>query len=84
MPISPAVVDQWFDAEQVRAMGIAYENACRSLGVTQAPDAVTDIIATRIIETARSGESDPVRLYAAVMQWVYEGGAADRQKGNSP
>lgn len=72
MPISPALADQWFDAEQARAIGIAFKEACRSLGLNETPDALTDIIATRIIEMVRAGESDPVRLYEAVMHWVAE------------
>jgi hypothetical protein len=72
MPISPALVDQWFNAEQTRAIGIAFERACRSLGLAEIPDPLTDIIASVIIDTARSGESDPARLYEAVMRWASE------------
>lgn len=72
MPISPALVDQRFDAEQARAIGIAFKAACRSLGLNETTDPLTDIVATRIIETARAGEADPVRLYEAVMHWVSE------------
>ncbi len=70
MAISPESVQQSFDADQLRAMGVAFENVCRSLGLTDANDRLTEIIATKIIETAKSGESDPVRLYEAVMHWT--------------
>ena len=70
MPISTALVEQVFDAEQLCAMGIAFEKACASLGLSVTPDQLTDIIADKIIETAQTGESDPVRLYEAVMHWA--------------
>ncbi len=69
MTISPALA-QSFDAEQLRAMGVAFESACRTLGLTDTNDRLTEIIAAKIIETARGGESDPVRLYEAVMLWA--------------
>lgn len=72
MPISPALVDQRFDAEQARAIGIAFKEACRSLRLNETTDALTDMVATRIIEMARAGEADPVRLYEAVMHWGSE------------
>ena len=70
MPISTALAEQAFDAEQLRAMGIAFERACASLGLSVAPDRLTDIVADKIIEIARTGESDPARLYEAVMHWA--------------
>ena len=70
MPINTAVAERAFDAEQLCAMGIAYEKACRSLGLTATPDRLTDIIADKIIEIARAGETDPTRLYEAVMHWA--------------
>jgi hypothetical protein len=66
----PVLVEQSFDAEQLRAMDIAFERACRSLGLGDAIDPLTDLIAIKVIEAARSGETDPVRLYEAVMHWT--------------
>ena len=70
MPVGTALVEQAFDAQQLSAMGIAFERACRSLGLATTPDRLTDIIADKIIEMARAGESDPGRLYEAVMHWA--------------
>jgi hypothetical protein len=66
----PALVEQSFDAEQLHAMGLAFERACRSLGLGNTIDPLTDLIATKVIEAARSGETDPGRLYEAVMHWT--------------
>lgn len=70
MRLEQALGEQSFAPEHLRAMGVAFENACKSLGLADTPDPLTDMIATKIIETARAGESDPVRLYEAVMHWA--------------
>ena len=65
-------MEESFDAEQLRAMGLAFDHACATLGLRETSDRVTDIVAIKIIETARAGESDPIRLYEAVMHWASE------------
>lgn len=70
MPVRTALVGEAFDAEQLCAMGIAFEKACGSLGLAATQDPLTDMIADKIIEAARAGESDPARLYEAVMHWA--------------
>ena len=70
MSISPALVGQSFGAEQLQAMGVAFEHACHALQLTDRTDQLTEIVATKIIEAARAGESDPDRLYEAVMLWA--------------
>jgi hypothetical protein len=64
------LAEEAFDAEQLHAMGIAFEKACESLGLTATSDRLTDVVADKIIEMARLGEADPARLYAAVMHWA--------------
>ena len=70
MSMSPVLVEPSFDPEQVHAIDVAFEMACQTLGLTDIPDQLTDIIAGKIIETAKAGESDPARLYDAVMHWA--------------
>lgn len=70
MPINPYLMDQSFDPEHVRAMGVAFENACRSLRLADGHDGMTEAIASKIIESAKGGERDAVRLYESVMQWA--------------
>jgi len=57
-----------FDYDLTRAMGEAFERACRSLHDLGQPDLVRDIIARRIIEVARRGERDPDELCARALQ----------------
>lgn len=51
-----------FDPEITRLMGVAYEQACRSLEDGNA--AARELVAKRIIKAARQGERDPAKLAA--------------------
>ena len=52
-----------FDDEAVRAMGAAFDQACRSLRHFAHFDRVRELVAKRIIEAAKNGERDPTRLH---------------------
>jgi hypothetical protein len=52
-----------FDDEAVRAMGGAFDQACRSLRHFAHFDRVPELVAKRIIEAAKNGERDPIRLH---------------------
>ena len=55
-----------FDPEAIAAMSEAFEAACKELHDTgQSP--VHEVIASRIIAAARTGERDPVRLREAAL-----------------
>jgi hypothetical protein len=51
-----------FDPKEVEALTSAYENACAALDLVNRTDPLTEIIAKMIIERAKAGELDPVRL----------------------
>ncbi len=51
--------DSVFDDLATKAMGEAFDAACKDLHDTGQPSSVYEIIARRIIEAARSGERDP-------------------------
>ncbi len=71
MPITPFVTDEAaFDPEALRAMCVAFERACRSLGVAGKSDPVTKLVAFEIIDAASKGERDADKLFDAVMQWA--------------
>ena len=61
MPITPFLEGAVFQPEVLRAMGEAFENACR---IVSAADhiATKEGIAQKIIEAAAKGEGDPGRL----------------------
>jgi aspartate carbamoyltransferase regulatory subunit len=49
-------------------MGAAFDQACRVLRCFGAADTVQEIIAMRIVESAKAGERDPVRLRDQALQ----------------
>jgi hypothetical protein len=52
-----------FDDEAVRAMGAGFDQACRSLRHFAHFGRVRELVAKRIIEAAKNGERDPIRLH---------------------
>ena len=57
-----------FDDEAVRAMGAAFDQACHSFRNFAHFERVRVLVAKRIIEAAKNGERDPIRLrWQAVM-----------------
>ena|SRR5438876_11745954 len=52
-----------FDDKEIRAMGAAFDQACRSLRHFAHLDRVRELVAKRIIEAAKNGECDPIRLH---------------------
>ncbi len=48
-------------------MGVAFDNACKSLELTGKSDPLTKLIAAKIIELALGGENDSGRLCAGVL-----------------
>jgi hypothetical protein len=53
-PYEPGLLD---------AMRLAFHKACETLQITDNADPFKEIIAAKIVEQARTGESDPERLY---------------------
>jgi hypothetical protein len=62
-----------FDDKAIRAMGAAFDQACRSLRHFAHFDKVPELVAKRIIEAAKNGERDPIRLHwQAVMGFSFD------------
>jgi hypothetical protein len=58
-------ITQAFDPEATRVLGQAFDMACALLGRTPQPTVMREAIAKSIIETAKAGERDLVRLRGA-------------------
>jgi hypothetical protein len=56
-------------------MGEAFDAACKDLHDTGQPSVVYEVIANRIVEAAKSGERDPVKLKEAALV-AFGGGRA--------
>jgi hypothetical protein len=65
MAITP-IQNIWFDDAETSAMGEAFDNACKSL--RNFGSAVPEIIANVIIQAAKNGERDPVRIYEQALK----------------
>ena len=52
-----------FDDKTTHAMGVAFDNACKSVRYFGVAVTAHSFIALRIIEAAQAGERDPARLY---------------------
>jgi hypothetical protein len=68
MPITPFLQDVECDAETKRIMGIAFEMARVSLGISGPSDRANENIARRIIELAKTGERNPDLLCEGVLK----------------
>ena len=63
LPITPFLKSRVFPPEVVKAMGLAFEKACRTLGLAPTSDRATEAVAKVIIDLADAGERDPALLY---------------------
>jgi hypothetical protein len=67
-PIIPFLRDQAFDPETVEAMGKAFVTTCEALGLTNRTDAITRLVAEKIIELAQRGLKNPPALQLAAIK----------------
>jgi hypothetical protein len=70
MSIRSLVTPGEFDAEALEAVAEAFDAAYKALDDPGQPKIVLEVIAERIIEAARRGERDPVRLVEAALPWL--------------
>jgi hypothetical protein len=71
-----------FESHLMEAIRSAFHQACRSLSLSEKDDAITEIVAEKIIELASAGETDPNRLCSQALSAFSSGGATC--EANSP
>jgi hypothetical protein len=59
---------QAFDPEVVEMLSECFERVLKDLSLSSRTDPITTLVAERVIECAKSGERDPVRLRQRVLQ----------------
>jgi len=59
-----------FEPEAIKAMTDAYEEALRTLRLTDRNDPVAEMIARKIIQCANTGDDDPARLCEAALRGI--------------
>jgi hypothetical protein len=62
MPISPYLDGMPFDPETRRVMGLAFESTLAALRLADRSDPIVAIVAKKIIELVKSGETNPELL----------------------
>jgi hypothetical protein len=67
MPLTPYLKGGVFQPQQIEAMTTAFEAVCRTLQLVDCDDPLTEIVARRVIDVARTGERDPDRLRELVL-----------------
>ena len=67
-PITPFLQGQAFDPETVQAMANALVMTCEALGLSNRDDAMTQLVAEKIIELAKRGLKNPTALHLAAMK----------------
>jgi hypothetical protein len=72
MPIKTYLSGIVLDAEATRALGTAFESACKALQLSDRTDPATELVAKKLIDLAKEGERDPELLCAAVLQTFRE------------
>jgi hypothetical protein len=68
MPITPFINGHWFEPEEKRVLGVAFEMVCIALRVGDCDDGVKQAIASKIIEFAEAGERNPDILCEQVLK----------------
>jgi hypothetical protein len=67
MSLTPYLKGGVFQPQQIEAMTTAFEAVCRTLQLVDRDDPLTEIVARRVIDVARTGERDPDRLRELVL-----------------
>jgi len=62
-----------FDPETTEAMGVAFDEVRKILGLSSKPSSATRLIADRILDAAAAGERDPTRLRDAAVNYFQNG-----------
>jgi hypothetical protein len=67
-PITPFLRGQAFDPETVEAMGKALVSTCEALGLSNRNDAMTNLVAEKIIERGQRGIKNSIALHFAAIK----------------
>jgi len=67
MSINPVLAKSVYEPDEVDAMAKAFEATCAALGLSRRDEPIGELVATKVIECARTGERDPKRLCNLVL-----------------
>ena len=79
MPIRPVRFGSGaFSPEEVAVLTTAFEDTLRALGLIDRKDPAVTIVAKRMFELAKGGETDPILLRDAVLKSFRNGSGSSR------
>jgi hypothetical protein len=67
MPINRLLAKSVFQPDEVEAIANAFEATCAALGLSTRDEPIGQLVASKVIECARTGERDPKRLCKLVL-----------------
>jgi hypothetical protein len=67
MPLTPYLKEAAFEPKAIEAMTAAFEAVCKSLQLAKRDDPISQIVARKIVDIARTGERDPQRMHDLVL-----------------
>jgi hypothetical protein len=67
-PITPLLQDRAFDPETAQAVANALVMTCEALGLSNRDDAMTQLVAEKIMELAKRGLKNPTELHLAAIK----------------
>jgi hypothetical protein len=67
MPITPFLSGRSFQPETLQCMGVAFETACKELGLADKAHPFTQTVAELVITFADKNERDPIALSQRVL-----------------
>jgi hypothetical protein len=65
--MSMRAADYTYPPELIEAMRLAFHKPCKALQLSDKDDAFMEVVATRIVELAKTGERAPDRLCSQVL-----------------
>jgi hypothetical protein len=68
MPINRFLRDGNFQADEIEALNLAFEDFLHELGLFDRNDLVTRVVATRIIAIGNTGLRDPTEICSAALK----------------
>jgi len=67
MPLARYLGEAVFDPAAIQAMTNAFAMVCESLGLNPSEDAVTQLVARKVIDIGQTGERDPKKIHDLVL-----------------
>jgi magnesium-transporting ATPase (P-type) len=72
MPLVRLLQNSAFEPEMIETMSLAFEEACRMLGLATVEDPLRELVASKIIECAQTGVRDRMLLRDCALKAIQD------------